>query len=188
MLVAAMIAGCASAPHTRRFSSSVFRSSRHVSHPTVQGLRAEPRRDEGASGIVERLHEAGFHFGTDGTAAALWGYMRTSHQIIRPDEAAAGDIIFFDTLTRDGGDQRACGDRVGVIERVDPDGRITFSEASGGEIRRSYVDPRAPLRRRDDGGEVLNSFLRPKKIGDPDGTRHFAGEMLCGVARVRWRR
>jgi hypothetical protein len=34
---------------------------------------------------------------------------------------------------------------------------------------------------------VLNSFLRPKRIDEPPGARHFAGEMLCAVARVTHR-
>jgi hypothetical protein len=190
LLVTAVITGCASGRHTRRFSSSVFRSARHTGHaPAPRGGAAmgNAEEDESAAVIVERLHAAGFHFGTDGSPGALWGYLRTAHQTIPADEAGAGDIVFFDTRSRDD-DARACGDRVGVVERVDVGGRLTFVETRAGQPMRGYVDPREPLARRSDDGQVLNSFLRPKKIGDPPGTRHFAGEMLCGVARVRWRR
>jgi len=65
------------------------------------------------------------------------------------------------------------------------DGRIAFLEVRGGQLYRGFVDPRQPLTRRDDRGEILNSFLRAKHLSDPDGTRYFAGEMLCGVARIR---
>ena len=134
--------------------------------------------------VIERIHAAGFRFGTDGTPGALWGYMRTSHELIDPREARAGDVVFFDTRSRSEEDLD-CSDRVGLIESVDAGGRITFLEARGGQLYRGFVDPRQPQARRDDGGEILNSFLRPKRLNDPDGTRYFAGEMLCGVARVR---
>ena len=62
---------------------------------------------------------------------------------------------------------------------------MTFLEARGGEIRRSYVDPAQPTLRRAPDGRVHNSFLRTAKISDPAGTPLFAGELLCGVARPR---
>jgi hypothetical protein len=67
---------------------------------------------------------------------------------------------------------------------VASDGRITFVEVRDGRARRSFVDPVRPSERRSAGGEILNSFLRPIRIDDPPGARYFAGEMLCGVARV----
>ena len=51
-------------------------------------------------------------------------------------------------------------------------------------VRRSFVDPARPSERRNAEGEILNSFLRPIRIDDPPGSRYFAGEMLCGVARA----
>ena len=38
--------------------------------------------------------------------------------------------------------------------------------------------------RRNDRGELANSFLRAKLVADPPDARYFAGEMLCGIARV----
>jgi hypothetical protein len=136
--------------------------------------------------VVDQLHAAGFHFGTDGTPGALWGYLRTAHERVDLDDARPGDVIFFDTRSREDA-APTCADRVGIIERVDPDGRITFLEARAGLMQRGYVDPRSPMQRRNERGEILNSFLRPKRIGDPERTRYFAGEMLCGVARMRSR-
>ena len=77
-----------------------------------------------------------------------------------------------------------CCERTGV-ESVDAAGRITFLESRAGQLYRGYVDPRQPLARRAESGEIANSFLRPKRLDDPDGTRYLAGEMLCGVARLR---
>ncbi len=110
--------------------------------------------------------------------------MRTSHELVDPRDARAGDVVFFDTRSR-GEEDLDCSDRVGLIESVDAAGRITFLESRGGQLYRGYVDPRQPLTRRDERGEIANSFLRPKRLDDPDGTRYFAGEMLCGIARMR---
>jgi hypothetical protein len=181
MLLALAPSGCASGPRTRRIASAIFRSSRHVGHPLA---RRAPPGDETSEMVIERIHAAGFRFGTDGTPGALWGYMRTSHEPVDPNEARPGDVVFFDTRSR-GEDQLDCADRVGLVESVGEGGRIAFIEARGGQLYRGYVDPRQPMTRRDEQGKIINSFLRPKRLSDPDGTRYFAGEMLCGVARVR---
>ena len=76
-------------------------------------------------------------------------------------------------------------DHAGLVAEVESDGRIDFVEARGGAIRRSYADPLRPRVRRDESGRVLNSFLRPRKVGDPDDSPTFAGEMLCAVVRPR---
>ena len=184
-----LAAGCASGSPTRRIASPVFLSARHQRPGgTRAAIRAHQRTlaadNETAAMVVDRIHAAGFRFGTDGTAGALWGYMRTSHELVEPDGARAGDVVFFDTLSHDDSDL-ACADRLGIVVDVDARGRITFVEARDGQLQRGYVDPHQPLARRGERGEILNSFLRPKRLSDPDGTRYFAGEMLCGIARVR---
>jgi hypothetical protein len=182
-LLALVPGGCASGPRTRRIPSAIFRSARHVGHPMA---RPAPSGDETSAIVAERIHAAGYRFGTDGTPGALWGYMRTTHELVDPRDARPGDALFFDTRSR-GDDQLDCADRVAVVEAVGDGGRITFFEARGGQLYRGYVDPGQPLTRRDDRGEIINSFLRPKRLSDPDGTRYFAGEMLCGVGRMRAR-
>ena len=116
MLAAALLAlapaGCASSPRTRRFPSAIFRSARHVGHSTAHHPLPA---DETSAMIVERIRRAGFRFGTDGTPGALWGYMRTSHELVDPRDARAGDVVFFDTRGRDE-DELSCSDRVGLIE------------------------------------------------------------------------
>jgi hypothetical protein len=181
--------GCSTPGQARRLASSVFRAERLTASPApARAPRSAGRHasshDEGAALVVRGLHQAGLRFGTDGSTGALWGYMRTAHQLVRPDQARPGDVLFFDTHGRQG-QERACADHAGVVEAVSGDGRITFIEARGGQIHESYVDPALPVARRGQAGQILNSFLRPKKISDPDGTRYFAGEMLCAVARPR---
>lgn len=147
---------------------------------------AAPRaqaHDEGAAFVVRTLHASGLRFGTDGSARALWGYMRTNHRVVRAASARPGDVLFFDTIGT--GEQPDCADHAAVVERVSPDGRIGFVELRGGRLRHSVADPRRPTERRDTRGDVLNSFLRPVRPGDPPGARYLAGQMLCGIARAR---
>src|SRR4051812_25182040 len=114
-LMAAATGGCASSPRTRRFPSAIFRSARHVGHSMAH---RPPPGDETSALIVDRIHSAGFRFGTDGTPGALWGYMRPSHQVVDPLDARPGDVVFFDTRSR-GVEELACSDRVGLVESVD---------------------------------------------------------------------
>jgi hypothetical protein len=150
-------------------------------------MRGARDGDESAALVVGRIQAAGFRFGTDGSPGALWGYMRTTHQLVDAGHARPGDVVFFDTRTRLDDGPPSCADRLGIVEDVDAEGRITFLELRAGRYQRGYVTPRYPFRRRDDRGEVINTFLRPKRIEDAYGTRYFAGEMLCGVARIRQR-
>jgi hypothetical protein len=179
--------GCATPTRTRRVPSSVFQASRtevRASHHATSSARGRRERavEEGAALVENTLHAAGLRFGTDGSTRALWGYMRTSHQVISPADARPGDVLFFDT--RGTAPEPACADHAGIIERLYDDGSFGFVESRGGQVRHSFVDPERPTLRRGEAGQVLNTFLRPKLVSDPEGTRYFAGEMLCGIARV----
>jgi hypothetical protein len=174
--------GCA-APRaqSRRYPASVFEAARYEARHQPE-IEPAPRQDEGALFVVRTLHAAGLRFGTDGSTRALWGYLRTSHRLVAPAAARPGDVLFFDT--RGTGQRIECADHAAVVEKVTRSGRIEFVELRGGRIRHSFVDPARPDSRRDEGGALLNSFLRPMQPDDPPGARHFAGQMLCAVARV----
>jgi hypothetical protein len=175
--------GCATPrARTRGVAPSLFEAARYEARQEPPAL-AGGQADEGAAFVERALHHAGFRFGTDGSTRALWGYLRTSHRLVGAAEARPGDILFFDTGGV--GPAPACADRTGIVESVGAGGRITFVEARGGRIRRSFVAPTRPTDRRDARGKILNSFLRPIRIDDPPGARYFAGEMLCGIARTR---
>jgi hypothetical protein len=186
LAIALLSIGCASgSPRTRRGAPWTFRSTHHVAVGAARPATLRPMGDESAALVAERIRAAGYRFGTDGSPGALWGYMRTTHRVFDPQQAAPGDVLFFDTRRRAGDGPPACADRVALVESIDAGGRITFVELRDGRYRRGYVHPRFPVDRRDERGEVLNTFLRAKHIGDADGTRYFAGEMLCGLARIR---
>jgi hypothetical protein len=173
--------GCASPNGTRRLPASVF----HAARFEVRNHRGphRPRGDESAALVERSLHQAGLRFGTDGSVRALWGYMRASHEVVAASEARPGDVLFFDAYGT--GDVPTCADHAGIVENVDGDGRLGFVEARDGQIRHSFVDPSHPTTRRTEPERILNSFLRPKRVSDPPEARYFAGEMLCGIARVR---
>ena len=180
------LGGCAThkprAARTRRVPAPVVAAHVEAAPPAA---RKVARRDEGAAYVEQSLRDTGLRFGTDGSTRALWEYLRLSHDTVAPARARAGDVLFFDTRpaarTPDCDDDT---DHAGLVESVEPDGRIIFVEARGGQLRRSVVDPDRPTLRRNELGEVTNSFLRPKRAADPPTARYFAGEMLCGIARV----
>ena len=135
--------------------------------------------------MARSLRDGGLHFGTDGSTRALWEYLRLTHETVAPARARPGDVLFFDTRATDADpDCDDVTDHAGIVESVEPDGRIVFVEARGGQVRRSVVDPTHPTLRRTERGEIANSFLRAKLVADPPDARYFAGQMLCGIARV----
>ena len=130
--------------------------------------------------LVEgRLRQRGVRFGTDGSVASLYAYMRLEQVMVPPTSARPGDVVFFQM------DTTTCADHAGIVEAVDETGRITFREVRGGVVRESYAHPGEPSLRRAADGRVLNTFLRPRRTDDPPEARYFAGEMLCAVGRVR---
>jgi hypothetical protein len=173
---------CGTGQRTRRLPASVFAAARLEARAPQPPAR---RGDEGAALVERALRQAGLRFGTDGSTRALWGYLRTAHELVDPAAARPGDVIFFDVWGV--AHEPSCADLAGVVEAVDRDGRIRFIEQRDGRVRHSFVSPARPIARRDADGRVLNSFLRPKLIGEPAGARHFAGEMVCAVARVTHR-
>jgi hypothetical protein len=183
-VVALSSLGCATPTRTRRLAPSIFQGA----HAEPKAPRRSPRRpapNEGSALVEHALHDAGLRFGTDGSARALWGYLRTSHETIAAADARPGDVVFFDT--RGTGEKAECAntDHAGLVESAEIDGRIGFVESRGGQLRHSFVQPDQPTVRRGDRGQIMNTFLRAKRVDDPPTARYFAGEMLCGVYRVR---
>lgn len=174
--------GCAGSAHGKRARPSIVEAARREAKLVEQHPVKGPA-DPSTVLVARALRDTGLRFGTDGSARALWGYLRTAHAVVPPTAARPGDVVFFDTA---GSAARApeCADHAGIVTDVDARGRIAFIEVRDGHVRTSYVHPGLPAVRRDANDEVLNSFLRPKKIDDPPDRRYFAGQMLCAVARV----
>jgi hypothetical protein len=182
LVIAACLAGagCAGAQASKPSASAPA----FTAAAPVRRAPSSAQRSPGARLVEKELRARGLKFGSDGTMTALYFYMRERHQPIAPSQARPGDIVFFDLAVDDGtgGD---CGAHGGVVEEVDPEGRIAFREARGGTVRQSYLHPGEPATRRDPRGRLLNTFLRPRRPDDPPATRYYAGEMLCAVIRPR---
>ena len=86
-------------------------------------------------------------------------------------------MLFFDLGS-------GCGGHAGLVETVEPAGRIGFRERRDGDTRHSFVTPRTPFARRDGQGRIVNTFLRAKRMDDAPETNYFAGEMLCAVFHI----
>jgi hypothetical protein len=186
--------GCAApGAGTRRVPTRSLASSRATAYPRHPFKPAGKRPARGsalsrpehpaATLVATTLAERGLRFGTDGSVAALWGYLSSSHKVLPAAEARAGDVLFFETTARPAGTCSA-PDHAGIVIETRPDGRLGFVEARAGRVRQSYADPLQPSMRRDPSGQVRNTFLRPKHPGDPPGLPIFAGEMLCAAARI----
>jgi cell wall-associated NlpC family hydrolase len=98
-----------------------------------------------------------------------------------------GDLVFFrETYDRNRDGRRNDGlTHIGVVERVESDGTVTFVHRAGGGVKRSKLNLHQPSLRRDEKGRVLNDYLRrPEKVARP----RLAGELLVGFAAVdeRW--
>jgi hypothetical protein len=168
LLPLVLAVGCSPPPRLWRLRAASFRAGRQApSHA-------------GPAGFVERsLHDRGLRFATDGSVGSLYGYLRGRYDRVPPGQARPGDVVFFDL------DGNGCASHAGLVDAVDPPGRIAFRERRDGEIRRSYAAPAEPRTRRDSQGRILNTFLRARRLEDAPGLRYFSGEMLCAVIRVK---
>ncbi|WNG50879.1 CHAP domain-containing protein [Archangium minus] len=103
------------------------------------------------------------------------------------DKPRPGDLVFFrETYDRNRDGRRNDGlTHIGVVERVERDGTVTFVHRAGGGVKRSKLHLTRPSLRRDARGRVLNDYLRrSEKVARP----RLAGELLAGFATVdrRW--
>jgi cell wall-associated NlpC family hydrolase len=98
-----------------------------------------------------------------------------------------GDLVFFkDTFDRNRDGRINDGlTHIGIVERVAPDGTVTFVHKSGGLVKRSRLNLAQPEARRDAQGHVLNDWLRRK---DKRNRGYLTGELVAGFAAVddRW--
>lgn len=156
------------------------RSFGHRGHAPRAGLHG---RSEASDLVVAALQDTGLKFGTDGRVPSLWGYLRTTQAVVPPAGTRRGDVLFFQT--RGFGGDCDVPDHVAIVAANDGRGRIEFVDAREGQVRRSFVDPDHPQLRRDRDGQIHNTYLRPKKIGDAEDTPTYAGEMVCAAVHLK---
>jgi hypothetical protein len=182
VLIVLASVGCGHrSPPTNRLPDWVFVAGR-TEHPRPRaGIRG---RSESSDFVVAALQGAGLRFGTDGTVPSLWQYLRNAHPAVPATEAQPGDILIFRVAPlMTGEDPCDRPDDVAIVSGVDGSGRIAFVEPRHGRTVLNYLDPLHPRTRRDEEGQLRNSFLRTAHPGDPLSAPLLAGEMLCGVSR-----
>ncbi|WP_257453483.1 C40 family peptidase [Archangium lipolyticum] len=158
--------------------SSLRRVSRSV-NDDCSGLANLAYKKNGLSLMPERTLPG------EGGVAAIYRKARNLGAL--RDQPRPGDLVFFrETYDRNRDGRRNDGlTHIGVVERVDRDGTVTFVHRAGGGVKRSKLHLSKPSLRRDARGRVLNDYLRrPEKTTRP----RLAGELLAGFASVdhRW--
>ena len=100
------------------------------------------------------------------------------HELDEP--TIPGDLLVFDEIESD-----RDADLIAVVVARDERGVTEYVYASGGVIRRGFVDPNRPALRRDHEGRTVNTFLRTGRRWPPKGTHYLAGELLSAVIRPK---
>jgi hypothetical protein len=93
-----------------------------------------------------------------------------------------GDLVFFrETYDRDRDGRRDDGlTHVGIVERVEPDGSITFVHRGGKGVARARMDLRQPRVHRAQGNRaVVNDYLRRASRGS---RAYLTAELFAGFA------
>lgn len=122
--------------------------------------------------------------GENGVAAI---YRKAQELGVLREQPRPGDLVFFqETYDRNRDGRRNDGlTHIGVVERVSPEGLVTFVHRAGGGVKRSRLHLYQRDVRRDGKGRVLNDWLRR---ADRKGPSQLAGELVVGFAAVdeRW--
>ena len=103
------------------------------------------------------------------------------------ERPSVGDIVFFHNtkdVNKDGRNNDWYS-ATGVITDVSARGTVTFVSVVNDEVRKLVMNLGRPEVRRDEAEQsVLNSYLRSRKMSDPEYTQYLAGELFAGYASV----
>lgn len=96
-----------------------------------------------------------------------------------------GDLVFFSNtydLNRDG----KINDKlthIGIVERVDRDGTVTFLHTLNRRVKRHVLNLEKAGHHRKD-RKVVNDYLRRRRRGDPKGTGYLTGQLFSGYGSI----
>ena len=97
-----------------------------------------------------------------------------------------GDLVLFHN-TWDADRDGRLDDRwthIGIVERVEQDGTVTFISRVSRGIERYRMNLLSPSRHRSKDGTLLNDFLRRKRWRDPAATRYLTGELFAAFGTL----
>jgi hypothetical protein len=112
----------------------------------------------------------------------IYNHIRERGTLHQGPAVRPGDLVFFDN-TWDADHDDKTNDRlthVGIVERQDRDGTITFISRVAGTVQRYRMNLGLPHVSRTADGKILNDHLRRKHRHDPPGTRYLTGELFAG--------
>jgi probable lipoprotein NlpC len=97
-----------------------------------------------------------------------------------------GDLVFFHNtwdFNRDGLPNDPLT-HVGVVEKVDRDGTVTFVSWVSAGIERYRMNLQKPDLHKTTGGRVLNDYMRRKGTRDPHSTRYLTGQLFAAFGTL----
>jgi hypothetical protein len=174
-------------------------ASRAVASAPPVGMRAEIvaaserlvgiRNDFTAESFIQHVlginHVALPDPGEDRWIRELYRALKADGLTYDREQPLPGDLVFFHNTADDNGDARNNDwySLAGVVKAVDAHGTVTFIAYVGDEVQELVMNVARPEVRRDETeGAVLNSFVRAKKLSDPEHSRYLAGELFAGFA------
>jgi hypothetical protein len=127
---------------------------------------------------IELMAGAG-HVGNNGVTHIYQRAKRAG--ALHKDHPKPGDIVFFrETYDRDRDGRRDGLTHVGIVERVGPDGTISFIHRGSKGVARVRMNLRQPHVHRARGSkEVVNDYLRRASA---DSRAYLTGELFAGFA------
>lgn len=97
-----------------------------------------------------------------------------------------GDLVFFHNtwdFNRDGLPNDPLT-HVGVVEKVEQDGTVTFVSWVSAGVERYRMNLRQPDVHRTADGRILNDYMRRKGPGDPPVMRYLTGQLFAAFGTV----
>jgi hypothetical protein len=142
--------------------------------------RADPARSSIAGRAITRAAREADDAARAGLAGEqLLAWARDAHVLHELDTPPEpGDLIVFDEI-----ESAADADLIAVVVARDERNVTEMIYASGGVIRRGFVDANRPALRRDHEGKIVNTSMRSGRRWPPKGTHYLAGELLAHVIR-----
>jgi len=97
-----------------------------------------------------------------------------------------GDIVFFHNTWDRNNDGRNNDwyTGTGIVTEIDED-TVVFVGVANGQVRELRMNLDKPdVRRMEEENAHLNSFMRSKRLSDPEYTQYLAGELFAGYASI----
>jgi hypothetical protein len=112
----------------------------------------------------------------------IYNHIREYGRVHQGPAVKPGDLVFFDNTWDSNGDGKMNDPltHVGIVERQDRDGTITFISRVAGAVERYHMNLGLPHVHRAADGKILNDHLRRKDAGVADQAGYLTGELFAG--------